>query len=180
MQVVEVLDKITERNAPIVGCIVKSDKGVFHNLEDYYALDCNQVADTVQELLDVTEYLEQETGSIDTVWTEFDGHCVIGNRAGDDVLIAVTGHLQRAGVKKLQVGLSLQTRMLTKALEESDPAVTAEPVAAPAAAVETTAVAPEPAYEEPEAVAEPEVEAAPVDENKGKKRRVYRGQVYWE
>lgn len=166
MQVQEVLDKITDKNAAIVGCIAKSGDDIYHNLGDY-GIDQTVVAETVTDMLDITATLGDHCVELNTVFTEYDGHCVLGQRVGDDMLIAVTEHLQSAGYKKLQVNLSLQTRMLTRALEDAAKAPT--PAPAPVAA------APAPA---PEPVAEAKPEEDPA--KKGKRRRVYRGVVFWD
>ena len=184
MQVIDVLNKITERNAPVVGCVARSGEQLFHNLEDF-DLDCAQIADTIDELLALTSYLEDEDDDCDTVYAQYDRHCVIGQRVGDSTLVAVTDHLQRAGFKKLQVGLSLQSRLLAKALNEA-PQVLSEPstpaaedqpettsessktdrleklkssLAAAASTNRSVGEEPEPTTDEPEVAAEPDVVA---------------------
>ena len=164
MQVQEVLDKITDKNAAIVGCIAKSGDKIYHNLGDY-GIDQTVVAETVSDMLDLTATLGDHCVELNTVFTEYDGHCVLGQRVGDDLLVAVTEHLQSAGYKKLQVNLSLQTRMLTRALE----------AAANAPQVVEAAPAPAP-------TPEPAAQATPAEDpaKKGKRRRVYRGVVFWD
>lgn len=202
MQVTEILDKITERNTPVIGCIVRKGDRLHHNL-DGYDLDCAHIADTVQDLLSIADLIEDGGSQIDTVFSEYDGQCLIGQRIDDSLLVTVSDHLQRGGFKKLQVGLSLQTRMLSKALDKAPadvaaakPAAAAEPVdAAPSTEVHVK-VDTESAQEAPstgsawdwmkravgaKAADSPSAptEAEPVN-TEGKKRRVYRGQVYWE
>lgn len=199
MQVTDILDKITERNTPVIGCIARKGARMHHNLGDF-DLDCDQIADTMQDLLSIADFIEDGGSKIDTVFSEYDGQCLIGQRIDDALLVTVSDHLQRGGFKKLQVGLSLQTRMLSKAIDE------APELAPPAPLAEETMAAPEPAPQPeeveaplPEAAPEPksawnrllqavgpkvttpdpEVEAEPVN-TEGKKRRVYRGQVYYE
>lgn len=196
MQVNEILDKITERNAPVVGCIARKGNKMHHNLEDF-GLDCGRIADTVQDLLSISDLIEDGGSKIDTVFTEYDGHCLIGQRIEDSLLVTVSDHVQRAGFKKLQVGLSLQTRMLSKALDEAPEMVVEaapEPVAEPEVeAVAEPPAAPERVIEAPKkksawnslmravgsAPAESAAEETPVN-TEGKTRKVYRGQVYWE
>ena len=190
MPVAEVLDKITERNAPVVGCIARKDGRIFHNL-DGFDVDFGRIADTMEDLLSVSDFLDDGSAKIDTVFTEYDGNCLIGQRIDDSVLVTVTDHVERAGFKKLQVGLSLQSRLLKKALDEA--ADEPEPIAEPVAAEPIEA---EPAAKPNESsksawskllnavvASTPEETAAPAQDDAaiaGKKRKVYRGQVYYE
>lgn len=163
MSMQEVLNKITDKNTAIVGCVAKSGDRIFHNLDDY-DIEHGVIAESVSDMFDLASTLGDHCVDLSSLFSEYDGHCVIGQRVGDGMLVAVTEQLQRAGYKKLQVNLSLQTRLLAKAMEEApaeDPAV--------ASVLKATAkpAAPEPA-------------AAAVDPNKGKRRRMYRGVVFWE
>lgn len=184
MQVTDVLEKITDRNAPVIGCIARKGAALHHNL-DGFDMDHGKIADTMDDLLAVTGYLDAGEAEVDTVITEFDGNCLIGQRVDDVLLVTVADRLQRAGFKKLQVGLSLQTRLLSKTMDDVE--ATPAPVAAPAPAAEPKkAEAPKSAWgrfvkaivaEAPEA---PAVSAADAEANKGKTRKMYRGQVYYE
>ncbi len=183
MSVVEVLDKITERNNPVIGCLAKTGDSVYHNLNDY-DLNHDQILGNIDELLELAALLDSDAGEFNSVAAEFDGNTIIGQRIDEGTVLVVADHLPRAGLKKLQVGLALQTRMLSKALSESKaepapsiPVAAAAPVAEAAPAPAPAEVAPAPAAEAPaEAPAEA---AADEDPNKGKTKRVYRGQVYW-
>lgn len=189
MSVVSILDKITERNTDIVGCIAIKEDRMYHNLEAF-DMDCDKIAETVGDLMAVSDLLEVMDDQVNTVLTEYDGNCLVGQRVDENIVIAVTDHLHRGAYKKLQVGLSLQGRLLTKALDEAaslPPDVIPTPVAeAPAeptkpaapeapksrwsklvgAVVATAPDAPEPAAEDPA--------------NAGKTKKFYRGQVYYE
>ncbi len=193
MQVNEVLEKITDRNTPVVGCIARNGDRLYHNLEGM-GMDCAKIADTMDDLLNVSDFLEGcGEASMDTVLAEYDGNCLIGQRVDDSLLVTVSDHLHRAGFKKLQVGLSLQSRMLTKAMAETPaPEMAPAPSPEPAPVAET---APQPAAPAAKsgstwaklvnavvasAPTEPAEQAAPEVNAEGKKRRVYRGQVYYE
>ena len=187
MQVNEILDKITERNAPVLGCIARKGDTMHHNL-DNLDLDCGKIADAVQDLLAISDIIVDGDTKPDTVMAEYNGHCLIGQRIEDSLLVAVSDHIQRAGFKKLQVGLSLQTRTLSKALDEAPAVAAAEPT--PTEPEKAEAPAPTDAEVKksawnnilravgvrPEGPAEPEPEV----NTEGKVRKVYRGQVYWE
>ncbi|MEL6520764.1 MAG: hypothetical protein AAFQ66_07355 [Pseudomonadota bacterium] len=203
MQIDDVLNKITDRNAPVIGCIAKSNSKVFHNLADY-DIDCGEIVETVEELMTLTGYIDEadeDNHDFETVYAEFDGQCLMGQRVDDHILVAVTDHLQRSGFKKLQVGLSLQTRLLVKALEDSPAETVVSPDPEPQAEEPENAPAPArrfagrqssrsaggsgliPPLKRTSEEAAPEAEAAPAAEEpsqKGKTRRVYRGTVYWE
>lgn len=201
MQVTEILDKITQRNTPVIGCIARKGDQLHHNLGDF-DLDCAQIADTMQDLLPIADLIEDGGPEIDTVFSEYDGQCLIVQRIEDTLLVTVSDHLHRGGFKKLQVGLSLQTRLLSKAMDAEQqpihpaaPIAQAEPVAQaePAPGQEDqTAPSPEGAPEPPsawhrllQAVAPKQGNSSRVEDvgpvnAEGKTRRVYRGQVYYE
>lgn len=205
MQIQDILQNVTDRNAPVLGCIARSGDKMFHNLDDF-GLDCTKIADSVDELFHLTSMLDDEDANpLNIVFAEFDGHSLLGQRVDDSLMIAVADHLQRGAYKKLQVGLSMQARMMVKALAD---APTPEPVAAPEPTPEPEA----PAKDEAELVATPDnpKKAEPAKgglgalralgsvfgssgpetssqsdgsddpANAGKRKRVYRGQVYWE
>lgn len=188
MQVTDVLDRITERNPAVVGCIARKGEQLHHNLADFN-LDCTKIADTVEDLLAVSDLLEGMDTSADTVLTEYDGNCLVGMRIDGNLLVAVSDHMQRAGFKKLQVGLSLQTRLLTKALDDA-PAPDAVNTPTPKAQPQPDEVNPSETARQSTwtrilraVVAEvPEMsgEAAAPENTEGKTRKMYRGQVYYE
>lgn len=188
MQVHDVLNRITERNPAVVGCIVRSEADLHHNLEDFN-LDCSKIADTVEDLLAVSDLLEGMDAKADTVLTEYDGNCLVGMRVDGNLLVAVSDHMQRAGFKKLQVGLSLQTRLLSKALDEA-PAQDAINTPIPKEQPQPAEVTP--AEDKPKSawskllravvadVPEGPAEATQPENTEGKTRKMYRGQVYYE
>ena len=186
MQVSEVLNKITERNAPVVGCIARKGDRVYHNLEAF-DMNVEQLADTVEDLLNISEMLGHDDAPVDTVFSEYDGNCLIGQRVDDSILVTVSDSLHRAGFKKLQVGLSLQTRLLKKAMDETPVPSPEEASAAPAPEAEAQEQkgpdAPKSTWSKliSAVVASPQEVAAPAPaDTAGKKRRVYRGQVYYD
>lgn len=191
MQVVEILNKITERNAPVIGCIAQRGDRMYQNLGDF-GLDCAVIADKVSDLIMIAELLGTTDSPIETIITEYDGHSLIAQQIGEVTLISITEHLPRAGFKKLQVGLSLQTRMLGKAFDTSDAPET--PVAAKPEPRPAEVVSSEPKAEAglmgtlsslvSSVGSKPAEGVSSSDEPppgmEGKKRRVYRGQVFWE
>jgi hypothetical protein len=181
MAVKDVLDKITERNSDVVGCIAVRGDRVYHNL-DAFEVDCTRISETMADLLAISDMVDEMEEPVSSVFTEYDGNCIVAQRMDDDLLIAVTDHLQRGGYKKLQVGLSLQARLLGKALEE-DAALPADviPAAEPEKAVATSALGSTWSKLVSAVVAPVPDAPAPVSENtEGKKKRYYRGQVYYE
>ncbi len=118
MQVTEVLDKISEHNAPVIGCIAAAKGQVFQNLNGY-DLNCALIADKVRDIMELSALAGEEGADpFETVMIEYDGHSLVVNRMTDGLLIVISEHLQHGAFKKLQVGLSLQARMLDKALAD--------------------------------------------------------------
>lgn len=197
MQIQSILQTVTDRNDPVLGCIARSGSKMFHNLDDY-GLDCESIADSVEELFQLTTMLdEDEENPLSIVFAEYDGHSLLGQRVDDNLMIAVADHLQRGAYKKLQVGLSMQARMIAKAMAEAPEPAAAPPVKEAAAAPqEATQETPrEPAAKQPARTGFGALRAlgsvlgtsgASADDgandpaNAGKTKRVYRGQVYWE
>jgi len=172
MSVQDVLQKITHRNEPVIGCIVRSGDAVHHNLT-CYGVDCDEIVDSMSDVLDLTAALDEGGGEIDTVWSEFDGNSLVAQRIGDATLVALTDRIPRPGFKKLQVNLSLQTRLLAKALKSKD---TSEADTAPTPSAPLQSAAP-PIGE----THQPADDASdPADGPPKKKKRFYRGSVYWE
>ena len=189
MSVHGILEKITERNSEVVGCIAEKDGQLYHNL-DAFPMDCDKIAETMGDLLAVSDLLEDMDEPVNTVLTEYDGNCLVAQRIDGNMLIAVADHLHRGAYKKLQVGLSLQGRLLTKALEDEGSPAPAEAEAKAdlpedTLAVETKPEAPEKGKwskllnsvvgQAPEAPA-----SADADDTKGKVKKYYRGQAYYE
>lgn len=191
MAVQEILDKITARNDEVVGCIAMKEDRLYHNLDDF-DVDCGKIADTMGDLLALSDMLDDMDEPVNTVLTEYDGNCLVAQRIDGNLLVAVADHLQRGGYKKLQVGLNLQGRFLSKALEEAA-ALPADVVPAAPTAQPKFEETPEPegggnAWSKMlKAVVAPvnttaDSQAA-IDEaeaNKGKTKKFYRGQVYYE
>lgn len=187
MQIEEVLGKITERNAPVVGCIARKGNKLYHNLDDF-GLECEEIVDKVNDLLSISDLLDGGESEVDTVIAEFDGHNLIGQRIDDSILVTVADHLQRAGLKKLQVGLSLQSRMLSKALDAAPDNKTPNETLGAIKAKEATAKVAEDDKKKSTwgnlmnaVIAQaPEAPEATDANTEGKVRRIYRGQVFYE
>jgi hypothetical protein len=190
MHIQELLQTITDRNAPVLGCIARSGDKMFHNLDDF-GLDCEKIAESVEDLFHLTTMLDDEEAEpLTVIFAEYDGHSLVGQRVDDGLMVAVADHLQRGAYKKLQVGLSMQARMMSKALANA-PATVATPAPAAAPVPETTSgpVPANSAFNAFRALGSllgtvSEAPKSEIDEaemlRQGKRKRVYRGQVYWD
>lgn len=118
MHVTEVLDKISQHNAPVIGCIASAKGQLFQNLNGY-DLNCATIAEKVRDILEFSALTcEDSADPFESIMIEYDGHSLVVNRMQDGILIVISEHLQHGAFKKLQVGLTLQSRMLDKALAE--------------------------------------------------------------
>lgn len=160
----DVLDKIVSGNPDIRAAMVFDGERVVHNCEaPYDMLDVAAVLETVAEIYEMTQALEDEDVDIGDLVLGFDDHAITVRRFdGDKYLAALTGTLKRAQVLKVQVSLGLYLKAIAKALEE-EPAPAHDAISAPVAKAEAE-VMPDP---------------VPAEEPK-KKVRYYRGVAYYD
>lgn len=187
MLIEAVLDKIVDHNVDVQACILASGDNVYHNLSGAYeVVDPKAISDRALNMLAITELLEDEQCEAGTAFVEYDDHSLmVKSLNDDDTLILINGHMARAGFKKLQIGINLFIKPLERAKAE---AARAAREAIPLVAERENSVkhglaAPrEEEAQKVETAAEPVVPPSPDGnpEHAGKKKRIYRGVVFWE
>ncbi|MEM1383060.1 MAG: hypothetical protein AAF713_10795 [Pseudomonadota bacterium] len=210
MSVEAVLDKITDQHDMLYGCVYRTAAGVYHNLKaPYDLLDVEEVTDYADNLLSVTRVLDDPSFDFDSIFVEYAAHSVIAKSVESDILLLLGPPISRAGYKKAVIGLGLFDKPLMRAAAKVEAAATEaklptvqsepEPKPVPVAEIETvehiepgpqTLVAERDATPPPTVLdvtpEEIRVEEVPVptenDPSEGgkKKRRIYRGVVFWE
>lgn len=155
MAVNAVLDQIVQRYPEVIGALVHNEGNVYHNLQAPYDLvSAETVMETFAQIFELTGTLEEEGHSFSDMILDFDTHSfVLRVIENDALLVILTGPSQRGQLVKLQVGLGLFARQVSKALNSSD---------APAPAEKAAAVVDEKA---PAVEAAPETEATPATDD---------------
>ena len=179
MSIETVLDKIVDHNVDVQACILASGDKIYHNLTGVNEMiDVEAVCERAQNMLAITELLEDDQCLANTAFVEYDDHSLIVKSINDDdTLILINGHMARAGFKKLQVGINLFTKPLERAKADTARAEReAKPLVAERDLVATRDVPQKKVETVPDEV---EVSADPEDHT-GKKKRIYRGVVFWE
>lgn len=176
MSIEAVLDKIVDHNSDIHACILASGDKVYHNLSGpYQMVDPDMFSERARNMLAVTGLMEDDRMEAGTAFVEYDQHSLLIKQLNeDDTLILINDHMARAGFKKLQVGVNLFVKPLERAKAEL---AKAEREATPLVADRSEATSPVPSRAKPSEPAAPEAEA---ENHEGKKKRVYRGVVFWE
>lgn len=195
MSVEQLLTKIQDYNAGVRGCVFSSGQRVHHSLTgNYEIIDASEFAELADRMLDLGDAAPELDGGTDTAFLEYESHSVFMRRVDEGILVVLTDPMNLTGFKKINVGINLFLKPLSKALKEPQPE--AQPAAAPAAsgsnpmrlrandpilrqrtaAPEAPAAeaAPEPAVEDVPRYARTEPPEAPVK----KKKRFYRGVEY--
>lgn len=158
MLVNDVLDKITDHNSDVLGCIVKAKGVTFHNLpEKYDMVDAEAVGEYAENTFSLTDELGTGKADLEQLFLEFTHHSFYARKIEDGVLLLLNKPIQRRAFKKMQVGVNLYMKPLKRAIDEND--------APPAAEAPPQEAAPEQA---PEAKQEP----------RRRGRRFYRGVEY--
>lgn len=131
MSVDTVLSKISAHNTDVLGCIATSEGALHHNLPDMYELvDAEAVSEYAANMFQATDALETDHAAFDQLFLEYEGHSLYARRLEDGVLVLVNKPMQRSSFKKMQVGVNLFMKPLSKALGSDTPApdaVTADP-----------------------------------------------------
>ena len=121
MSVEDVLEKISEHNSDVLGCIAVQDGTVYSRLPDMYDLvDTTEVIERAQNMLDLTDGLETEHAAFDQMFLEYEHHSVYARRLNDGVLLLLNKPIDRSRFKKMQVGVNLFLKSLNKALESAN------------------------------------------------------------
>lgn len=115
--VTAVLDKITKHNAEILGCIVTNGARSYSNLpENYELVDAEAVGEYVSNMFNVMGALEDTEPQFENLVLDYDGHTLVAKRIESGVLALVNNPIRSAGLKKMQVGVSLFLKPLNQAL----------------------------------------------------------------
>ena len=117
MAVKESLDKISERHSDVIGAIVASNGQYFHNLEaPYDMISVNEVMELLSEMLAQTDMLADEGFDFPELMIDFPGHSILVRKIEDGLMAVLTPRLSRGHLVKLQVGLALFGKSVSKAL----------------------------------------------------------------
>ena len=129
MSVEAVLNKISEHNSDVLGCIAVHDGKVFSNLPAMYDLvDTKSVIERAENMLLLTDGLETEHAPFDQLFLEYEHHSVFTRRLDDAVLLLLNKPMERSRFKKVQIGVNLFLKPLAKALEKADQPMAKPPV----------------------------------------------------
>ena len=119
MSVETVLDKISNHNSHVLGCVAAHKGRVHHNLPGLYELvEANAVSEYASIMFEATDALETGQDAFDQMFLEYEGHSIYARRLGDGVLVLVNEPMQRANFRRMQVGVNLFIKPLTAALED--------------------------------------------------------------
>lgn len=123
MSVETVLDKISNHNSDIIGCIATRGDRVFHNLPGaYQVVDARALTEHAANMFTVMEELGSENPEFSQVFMEYQGHSVYAKRLDDGVLALVNKPIHRGLFKKMQIGVNLFIKPLKAALDAPEPA----------------------------------------------------------
>jgi hypothetical protein len=157
----DVLDKITDHNSDVLGCIVKAKGETFHNLPEMYDMvDANAVGEYAENTFSLTDELGTGKADLEQLFLEFTHHSFYARKIEDGVLLLLNKPIQRRAFKKMQVGVNLYMKPLKRAIDEKDAAASAA------------------ATEAPPQEAAPEEAAEAKQEPRRRGRRFYRGVEY--
>lgn len=129
MSVEAVLNKISEHNSDVLGCIAVHDGKVFANLPDMYDLvDTKSVIERAENMLMLTDGLDTGHDPFDQLFLEYEHHSVFARRLDDGVLLLLNKPMERSRFKKVQIGVNLFLKPLAKALQAADQPESKPPV----------------------------------------------------
>ncbi len=133
MSVEQLLTKIQDYNAGVRGCVFSSGQSVHHSLTgNYEIIDSDEFAELADRMLDLGDAAPELDGGSDTAFLEYESHSVFMRRVDEGVLVVLTDPMNMTGFKKINVGINLFLKPLTKAAKE--PQVQAQPAAVSAPA----------------------------------------------
>ncbi|MEM7545785.1 MAG: hypothetical protein AAF367_09640 [Pseudomonadota bacterium] len=128
MSVKEVLNKLTEHNAGVIGCMATRSGQLHHNLKDAYALiDMSMIAEEAEMMFTLLDDLDEPPTDAQHVFLEMPGHSVFAKRLDDGVLVVLNRPIDRRVFKQMQVGVNLFVKPLSRALasDEAEPSAEA-------------------------------------------------------
>lgn len=123
MSVEAVLDKISAHNTDVLGCIAKRGDDVWRNLPDLYELvDTDEVTERAENMFALTEGLETDHDPFDQMFLEYENHSIFARRIDDGLLILLSKPMERSQFKKMQLGVNLFLKPLSRAIAATEPA----------------------------------------------------------
>lgn len=138
MSVEMVLDKIKAHNADVLGCIAKRGDDIWGNLPEIYELvDTGEVTEHAENVFALTEGLESEHAPFDQMFLEFENHSIFARKVEDGLLFLLSKPMERSQFKKMQLGVNLFLKPLSRAMDQTQQAEP-EPEPAPASAIRKT------------------------------------------
>ena len=121
MSVETVLEKIRSHNPDVLGCIVKRGDELWLNLPEMYDLiDADEVTEHAENMFTLTDGLETEHEAFDQMFLEFENHSIFARKIDDGLLFLLSKPMERPQFKKLQVGVNLFLKPLSRAMQETE------------------------------------------------------------
>lgn len=121
MSVETVLDKISAHNSDVVGCIAKRGDAIYQNLPEMYdLLDTDGVAEYAENMFALTDGLQTEYSAFEQLFLEYENHSIFARRLDDGLLLLLNRPMERDQFKRMQVGVNLFLKPLTRALQDVD------------------------------------------------------------
>lgn len=113
-----VLDKITEHNDNVLGCIVASGDVVYHNLpEPYHLLDIRSIAEAAGNIFALIDALDTDDGVFQEAFLEYQGHSILARSLDNGgVLLLVAKPVTRGVFRTWHLGVGLFVGPLMRAL----------------------------------------------------------------
>ena len=132
MSVEAILEKMTEHNSDVLGCIAMADDRTWSNLPDLYdVIDRQAISEHAMNLFQVTDGLETDHDPFDQLFLEFESHSFYVRRLDDVLLLLLNKPMRRTHFKKMQVGVNLFLKPLQRAIADDGSSAKAPLVATP-------------------------------------------------
>ena len=120
MSLRDALNKITARHPDVLGVMVRLDGDVTHTLESPYdMLPVSTIMENFADMLEQLEMLAEDGHPFTDILLDYDNHSVVLRALDHGVLAILTPRLHRSQLVKLQVGLGLFGKAITKAYQET-------------------------------------------------------------
>ena len=130
MQVKDVLDRVVKDQPDALAVLVRHGEYDYQNLQPPYdVIGSDEVLETVNDVYQMTDSLEDQGYQIGDMILSFDNHSVVSRKIDDGAMVVLTRALGRPQLIKLQVGLGIYTRALEKALAKESGTDTADEAA---------------------------------------------------
>ena len=122
MSVEAVLDKISAHNTDVLGCIAKRGEDIWRNLPELYELvDPQEVTEHAENIFALTEDLDTDHDPFNQMFLEYENHSIFVRRIEEGILILLSKPMERSQFKKMQLGVNLFLKPLSRAINSSAP-----------------------------------------------------------